>query len=520
MESGIWELLTVEIILLSLSVILQFTAAVLALRLIRITGNIRAWILIAVAIFLMGIRRLIVLSRFLFFSEHQKVDMMAEFVAIVISILMLIGIAQIAPLFRTIQDARERLARSNNELEEQVQIHSKKILETDEQLSYQIEERKKMEAELVKVQRLKSLVLLSGGIAHDFNNVLMAILGYISLAKSKSSPDSKSYELLQKAENATNRAKNLTQQLQKLSGQTVPIKKIVSVGDLFKKTIKDLHQLSLYPYHVDIQINDQLWLIEADEEQLKQVFYNVLQNAIQAMPDGGNLDISMTNTRINADEIPMLTEGNYILTKIRDNGTGIPLEIQNLVFDPYFTTYLNHSGLGLTTAYSIINNHNGSIRLESEPGVGTTCFIYLPTVNQRDKIKMILNPSNQKNGKILVMDDETDVQDVIGMMLKEMGYSVEFADNGESAIEKYRFAKDHGESYLFVILDLIVRGGMGGQETIVKLKCLDPDIKAIVASGHSDEFIFTEYRQYGFSGLLRKPFKIDELELVIRSVTE
>ncbi len=380
-----------------------------------------------------------------------------------------------------------------------------------------ISERKKLEEELLKVQKLESTGVLAGGIAHDFNNLLMAILGNISLAKLYVVSDEQAVEKLHDAEKACARAQNLTKQLLTFSKGGEPLIKPAVITDLLRDSIS--FTLSGSNVNSDLQVADDLWPVMIDAGQISQVIQNVVKNADQAMPEGGTVTIRAQNKTINRDDVLPLAVGNYVEITIADTGVGIPAKHITKVFDPYFSTKKEGSGLGLAGAYSILKNHGGFITLDSQPGKGTTFHIYLPA------IETTLPPSEDSHeppltgvGKILIMDDEEAVTKVATSMLAFMGYSVLAARDGAEALALYNEAKNGGNPFDAVILDLTIPGGMGGKETIQKLLKIDPEVKAIVSSGYANDPIMAEYDNFGFRGVVAKPYSIQELSEVLRNV--
>jgi signal transduction histidine kinase/CheY-like chemotaxis protein len=376
------------------------------------------------------------------------------------------------------------------------------------------------EEEVLKLQKLESIGLLAGGLAHDFNNLLTAILGNISLAKTYSDPSSSAFEILTEAEKASLRARDLTNQLITFSKGGFPIKRTVSIASLLRDSV--LFMLSGSNIKSEFSIADDLCPVEIDEGQISRVIHNIVVNAVQAMPDGGIVFVSACNIVINQESNLPLEDGKHIQISITDSGTGINNEFLSKIFDPYFTTKPKGNGFGLAIAYSIIRRHNGIIRVKSEPGAGTTFYIYLPASEkeiipekkmEREKIK--------DSGKILVMDDEEMVRNIAERILCNCGYKVEFAKNGTEAVELYKKAEESGKCFDVVIMDLTIPGGMGGKKAIKLLKELDPDIKAIVSSGYSNDPIMADFKKYGFRGALIKPYKINELiEAIQKVITE
>ena len=380
-----------------------------------------------------------------------------------------------------------------------------------------VTEKKQMQAELFRAQKLESIGILAGGIAHDFNNLLTAILGNISLAKVNISPQDTIFSNLEKTEKAARQAANLTKQLLTFARGGAPIKKATNITEL----IKDSASFTMRGANVkcEFQLPGDLWAIEVDEGQLSQVSQNLVINACQAMPDGGTLTIMAANKVLTEHDLPPLPAGKYVHLSFHDQGGGILKEDLIKIFDPYFTSKETGSGLGLAITYSIIKNHGGLIAVDSEPGKGSTFSIYLPATEKnvptRETVGKIIRPAP---GKVLLMDDEELIREVATEILQHLGCEVETAQDGKQAIELYLRAKEAGKPFDVVIMDLTVPGGMGGKEAIGKMRALDPDIKAIVSSGYAHDQILAKFKEYGFNGVVAKPYKIEELSEALAEV--
>ena len=380
-----------------------------------------------------------------------------------------------------------------------------------------ITERKKRDEEFIRACKLKSLSTLAGGIAHDFNNLLTGILGNASIARTFVNPGDKLHKIMTDLENTSLRAKDLTQQLLTFAKGGAPVKKTVSIA----KLLRDSATLVLSGSNVkcDFAIANDLWPVEVDEGQITQVIHNLIINAKQAMPGGGTIQVSAENFALSAENNPFVKNGKYVKITVKDTGVGIPEEHLPKIFDPYFTTKEEGSGLGLATAYSIIKNHAGYIMAESAAGVGTTFYIHLPASKKEiERVEAVEEKLISGKEKILVMDDDDIIRDVAGKMLTKLGYEVDFARDGSEAIELYKKSKNSGRPFDVVIIDLTIPGGMGGRETMQKLLEIDPHVKAIVSSGYSDDAVMSNYTNYNFKGVIAKPYRIEELSRTVRSV--
>ncbi|ABK98533.1 hybrid sensor histidine kinase/response regulator [Pelobacter propionicus] len=365
--------------------------------------------------------------------------------------------------------------------------------------------------EILKTQKLESLGVLAGGIAHDFNNILTAILGNISLARLQLNDTAKVTKRLEEAETATTRAKDLTRQLITFARGGEPLKKNIDVSSL----LREATDFALHGSNVKCRFDlpDDIWMVEADEAQLSQVIHNLVFNAIQAMPGGGTISIGASNV--------VSQEGGrkFVKISVTDTGTGIPAHHMQQIFDPYFSTKENSIGLGLATCHSILKKHGGKIRAASTLGRGSTFLVSLPAADQADEAP---SPSAAEGSNtrrhILVMDDEEMIRELAEAILTEFGYSVECVESGAQAIELYAARKEENRPFSAVILDLTIPGGIGGRETMEKLRSLDPHVRAIVSSGYSDDPVVANFREHGFSAVLSKPYRPQEMGRVLQEL--
>lgn len=373
---------------------------------------------------------------------------------------------------------------------------------------------KQLEEEQIKANKLESLGILAGGLAHDLNNSLTAILGNISLAKRSVSSDEDTLTRLSEAEMACLQARDVTQQLLTFSKGGAPVKETASLAQL----LKDWAGFALSGSKVNCQFDlaPNLRRVEVDKGQMSRVINNLLINAQQAMPEGGTLTIRATNVTLGPDGAESglpLPPHEYVRIDIQDTGTGILETHLPRIFDPYFTTKQKGSGLGLSIAYSVVKSHGGLITVESQIGVGTIFHIYLPASgNTLAESENLPRPVSTGNLRVLVVDDQEAIRELIRNVLVEFeDDEVDFASDGAEGIELYKEAREGGRPFDVVLMDLTIPGGMGGKEAIKKLLEIDPDAKVIVFSGYSNDPIMSQYQDYGFKGVIRKPFEIDML---------
>ena len=421
------------------------------------------------------------------------------------------------PLYKSIEKQRQKNKQAVIEINRVPLLDSENntmgLLGTYEDIT----QKSAMEEDLARAQRLESLGILAGGIAHDFNNLLTGILGNITLSRSLIKSGEDITDRLKDAEFASLRARDLTMQLLTFAKGGEPIKKAV----LLEHVLKQSANLSLRGSNVvsNFTIDEDLWPVEIDEGQITQVINNILINSNQAMPEGGKINIEAGNVTIDHKSKINLEVGKYIKVTIEDEGIGIPSEYLDKVFDPYFTTKKDGHGLGLASCYSIIKKHNGLIYVNSKLGRGSEFTFYLPAnsdyiqeVNEEEKTY------KSGTGRILFMDDEEIIRNVAKEMLEPEGYSLEFAAEGREAIDMYKKSINTKQKFDIVILDLTVPGGLGGKETIKEIIKIDPDVRAIVSSGYSNDPVMAEYKEYGFSDFVPKPYNSDQLINIVNKV--
>ena len=378
-----------------------------------------------------------------------------------------------------------------------------------------VTEWQKLEEERLRASKLESIGILAGGIAHDFNNILMAIVGNVSLAEQFAREQPELRPLLLEAQKAGWRARDLTHQLLIFARGGAPIKETAVLTDIIKDSARFVTPGS--NVHCEFSLAHDLWPVEADKGQLSQVIANLVLNAVQAMPEGGTVQVRAENLALSAPASLPLPAGRYVRVSVQDHGIGIKPEHLPKVFDPYFTTKQRGSGLGLATAYSIVRRHDGLIRVSSQLGQGSLFEVYLPASAKAPPPPPEPCPPPQPGqGTVLVMDDEPAVLEVCKASLKQLGYEVLLARDGAEAVRLYREAQQAAVPITALILDLTVPGGMGGKETVKRLLELDPQVRAIVSSGYSNDPVMADFRAHGFCGVISKPYAVEQLAEALR----
>jgi PAS domain S-box-containing protein len=380
------------------------------------------------------------------------------------------------------------------------------------------EERSRLNDKLNQMQRLESLGLLAGGIAHDFNNLLGGMFGYVEMAKLNldgNNPDAAREDLV-KAFAVLDRTRALTGQLLTFAKGGAPNCKTVSVAPLIRNSAQ--FALSGSNVTVRFEIDGDLWPCDCDENQIGQVIDNIVINAQQAMPLGGDIIVSARNIRIGTDTAGARGKpGNFIRISIQDHGIGIPEEFIAKIFDPFFTTKAIGHGLGLATVYSIVKRHGGWIDVESQLGRGSVFHVHLPASQAAASHEAgVAEEHHRGSGTVLVMDDEAFMRDTVGSMLRSMGYDVREAADGEEAVALFREAFGKKSGFVATILDLTIPNGMGGKDAVRAIRQIDEHACVIVASGYADDPVMENPAQWGFTAKLAKPFTRNEIAGLLR----
>jgi signal transduction histidine kinase/ActR/RegA family two-component response regulator len=381
----------------------------------------------------------------------------------------------------------------------------------------------RIEHERAKAVRLESLGVLAGGLAHDFNNILMGVVGNLSLAQTMVRPEDRNLSSrLASAAAACGRARDVSNQLLTFSKGGAPVKTTTSVRELVTECAR--FALSGSPVAPRFNFSKDLWAADIDTVQIGQVVQNLVLNALQAMSRGGIIELSLNNVEIDATSIPAqtsMTPGKYVCLTVQDTGSGIPEEVLGRIFDPYFTTKEKGSGLGLAISYSIIRAHQGGITVESQVGFGSKFTVYLPASSSpcvAQEGRTTTSVAVRRHGRVLIMDDEEMVGEVAVEMLRSIGLTATWSGSGREALHEFLAAEERGEPYDAVMLDLTVPGGMGGSEAVILIKQIRADVPVLVMSGYADDAVLARYRDYGFDGVLPKPFTIPDLRRALAEI--
>lgn len=358
-----------------------------------------------------------------------------------------------------------------------------------------------------RLSQLESIGQLAGGIAHDFNNILTIILSNIQMAKEPLTEQSVREERLTAALEAVSRAKALSKHFLTLSPGGEPVKEKIDIDSFLRGAPGGYMKGG--SIQLTYEIATPLPFVYADPTQLGIAIHQIAKNAIEAMGESGQLLIRAYMRDVSNDPDTVLKK--EVVIEICDTGPGIPADILPKVFEPYFSTKKGIQGMGLAIAHSIIVQHTGTISIVSAPGTGTRVIITLPVDSLKEEIPVKRNVGGRGN-RVLVMDDEVRISEVLSLMLQRMGYKIDTAPDGERAVSLFDDARMQGDEFAVVILDLVIPEGLGGKETVSLLRSRDPDIPIIVSSGYSNDPVMADYQRFGFSDSLPKPYTKKALE--------
>jgi PAS domain S-box-containing protein len=382
---------------------------------------------------------------------------------------------------------------------------------------------KEIERRIQQGQRLEAIGTLAGGIAHDFNNVLTPLLGYTEIVMKYVQGDPKLYPRMEKIHNAALRAKNLIQQILTFSRQRTTEKAYLRLEPLVREAIKLLRASIPKTIHIKLDIASLPYTVYANATEIHQILINLCTNAFQAMPEGGNLIIGLKPVYISEDESNQFnvpTGGDYIELFVRDSGIGIPKEIQDKIFEPYFTTKGNQggTGLGLSIVHGIINSYKGGIRVESTPGKGTTFFLYFPAEKRKESHfrESVRRDWEKGSGKIMVLDDEKDILNMLKDMLEESGYEVEIYENPKIAL---RVFKERAHNFNLILSDTTMPE-MTGDQFVTKIREFNQEIPIILCTGYNSRVDEQFVKTIGNASFLMKPFTREKLIQIIKKHLE
>ena len=383
-------------------------------------------------------------------------------------------------------------------------------------MSNVITEAKQREEEQLRASKLEALGVLAGGIAHDFNNIIMGISLNLDLLLHEMDPDDSLLELVRESSYATSRAGELSRRLLVFAKGGKPVKQVVDL----KPALRSVVDFALTGSNLKAvyQIDPEMECVDADLGQISQVFDNLVINAREACRDGGLLDVWAGSVEVEAGQVVGLQPGRYVRVEIRDHGVGIPPEIVDKIFDPYFTTKPGGNGIGLATCYTTLKNHDGTLLVDSVVGQGSTFSIYLPVAQDGPEQNPLPAAGTSAGGssRLLLIDDDSLILSTMSRALRLHGYEVTTASEGAGGAALYRAALEKGESFDYVLLDANIPGGLGGEMALRALQEIDPEVRVILCSGYSASNLLSDWESLGFKGRLQKPFSVYDVSHLIQ----
>ncbi|MCD4654108.1 response regulator [bacterium] len=359
---------------------------------------------------------------------------------------------------------------------------------------------------LLNTLKLEAIGGLASGVAHEFNNILMGIMGYLSLVKLRIEINDPIQRTLDKAEKSCIQGRNLTQELLSYSQPSLLDHQVRDIGILMNQLVTET--VDNEKYLIKYEIRENLWPVSIDVKNISRAIVNLLKNAIQAMPDGGSLLISVVNKSNPWTIGDLLPQGKFLEITIKDNGIGIPRHIIDNVINPYFSTQPKSRGLGLTTAFFLIRHHGGILTVDQNQDVGSICKILLPAASEQTQ--------QTTSRRILVIDDEPVVLETFCEMLETLGYSAIGRKNSSSAKNVFQDSLKKDMSFDLIVVDLSVL--VNNPNLIKELRNMQPTIKAVITSGYTNDQITRNPRDHGFQAFLSKPVDLKTMEITLAEV--
>jgi two-component system, cell cycle sensor histidine kinase and response regulator CckA len=368
------------------------------------------------------------------------------------------------------------------------------------------------EHERLQASKLEALGVLAGGIAHDLNNIMMCISLSLELLRMQAKRGNVTEDGINDALKNVKRASELSNRLLTFAKGGDPIMSFFDLGEVVSACTGLALRGSNLESELDIEAG--LPLVHGDQGLLMQVINHLIINARDACPQGGVLHVKLSRLAITSSDATHLEPGRYIRLEVRDHGCGIPPENLTRIFDPYFTTKKSGSGIGLTTCFSIIRRHKGTIQVKSTVGEGTTFTVLLPCNVEAPHVEaaaLTPIPPPTRQYRILIIEDDFDLRGSLAQMLRLSGFSATEADKGETAFALYRKALRSGKPYDAVLIDATIKGGLGGSEALQLLQRADSKIRAVIMSGYTHSSVMANWQENGFVGVLRKPFTSEKV---------
>jgi two-component system, chemotaxis family, CheB/CheR fusion protein len=423
--------------------------------------------------------------------------------------------------------AQEALRQNQAQLENRVAERTTELQQANAALWRDMEERKKLEEQLLQAQKMESIGVLAGGIAHDFNNILNIIQGYAYILRGHGSQDKETSESLAIIDETVHRGSALVQQLLTLARKSTTQVESVNVNAVVERLITLITETFPKTIELSPELEADLPPITADKNQIEQALLNLCVNARDAMSDGGRLSFKTQSIEgATLQSLGKTLDGRYVCIEVSDTGMGMDESTLKRIFEPFFTTKIigQGTGLGLSVVYGIVKNHNGFIDVESKPEFGTSFRLYFPVAQSLEKpatdeiAEASFETTERPNGRgtILLVEDEKNMLDLLEKTLVRQGYQVLTAADGETALNIYRRSK---KAIDVVLLDIGLPK-LAGRDVLRKIKNENPDVKVVIASGYLEPKLKSEIDRTGVKYFLSKPYRPDEVVRILQSLIE